>query len=95
MTKEYKISDKAYITKDVRIEFSPDPSEFSKYQVTRKTEFGNMVKKLMDILNFGSSDKVIRIVTMKHDLLEVDATLYGFTLLRAAFSSQYYDIVKL
>lgn len=95
MTKEYKISDKARLNGDFRIEFAPDLSEFSRYQITKKTEFGNMVKKIMDVIYNGAGDKVVRIVTMKHDLVEFDATQYGWTLVRAAFSSKYYDIVKL
>lgn len=92
--KEYNLSKKAWINKDVTIEFAPDESEFSSYKITKKGELGNIIKKLMDLLHFGSSYKVIKVKDMSHTEITVDATLYGWTLLRIIFFKPYFDIVK-
>ena len=58
---------------------------FKSYTVTKTGKFGSLINKISKLLEEYKNKDYIKVSTMKGDLLELEATDYGYTVLRLVF----------
>lgn len=68
--------------------------EYTKYTITKNTEFGDLVEKLTKLVNLFNNKKHIKVLKQNSKKLVVNSTPYGFTMLRLIFWHPNYSIEK-